>query len=982
LRRRRGRSEKFEITNLGDDPIFSRFLIKGATGRTYEISLWHVKESIHHCSCPDFTSNGLGTCKHVEAVLHHLREAAPEALTAAEQGACRTPALVYLDTSVSPPRLRSFVGDGAPAGAEALINRVFGKRGLLAPKKVKEGIDTLLAEAEAKGVLVAPAARDFATVLRQEEELAEQQAKAAAELDALIADLPRLKAALPADATAVQKAFASRLAGLPDWQLAGARHLVAQGRAFLADAPELDKIPQTLAACEFLRHTGRGNRFLLVCPSSRRTAWRAAVTQYAGVEPRIVGGSTNDELARSETDSPYAIVSYNRLYRHLDRLRPTVWSVLVLDEAQRVKTWPASTGQAIKSFRTPFAFVLSSTRLEQRPEAFFYTAQLLHPHLLGPAWSFLEEHVVRDGRGAVAQVKPATDAVVACGSRWLCRTPADLSAPLPGISAFELVVDVTQYQHRKLDPVLRTLLAMARVNQAWSPFEREEVVRLLGSTRTVCSAPELIKAGLPGSPKLEEMRQLVEDLSCDWGKRVVILCREEPVAAKVAARLELMEVTISLLPAEETLKQRKALVTAFEKSTGPAVLVASDAALAGLSLAKAAQAVIHLDLPWSPVAVKQRVATYTPGDGTGPTVEFRLLCSGTPEQSAAQTIRKRPDYMASIVSDPVKEIAGLPEGDEWALRELLRVVVDETMVLRPRKAMLSGKAPAAPAKAFTLRGLKLKEKAKRPRAPQARYLVGDGRTDEAGKPGAASAAPASGALPAARGRPAAAPAGAAPAAAAKPGVATGASPAPAGAPAAKPGVVGDVVVLGLETREDRITASQPAQVQALGLAVAVTYSFQNNTFTAWKPEFISDLVRTLLAAKLVVGYNPHAFEYKILAPYTGRNLTKIPTVDLMMEVTKAMGKKLPFDLVIIPTLEKAWSADRSQATALFKQGKLREAAALCTEGVKVLRDFLLHTVRQGQFFYKASPTVDKTACNTALRDRIDPNLLRLVASRG
>ena len=68
-----------------------------------------------------------------------------------------------------------------------------------------------------------------------------------------------------------------------------------------------------------------------------------SVVRYCDLMPRIVGGATFEELARADADSPYAVTSYNRLYRHMDKLGDTEWDTLVLDEVQRIKSWPAPT---------------------------------------------------------------------------------------------------------------------------------------------------------------------------------------------------------------------------------------------------------------------------------------------------------------------------------------------------------------------------------------------------------------------------------------------------------------------------------------------------------------------------------------------------------------------------------------------------------------------------------------------------------------
>src|SRR5438309_753595 len=69
-RRVRARTEDFRITNTAPrHPIFSNFRVKSTSGLTYLVEIRDVAERQFACDCVDFRINGLGTCKHIEAVL-------------------------------------------------------------------------------------------------------------------------------------------------------------------------------------------------------------------------------------------------------------------------------------------------------------------------------------------------------------------------------------------------------------------------------------------------------------------------------------------------------------------------------------------------------------------------------------------------------------------------------------------------------------------------------------------------------------------------------------------------------------------------------------------------------------------------------------------------------------------------------------------------------------------------------------------------
>src|SRR6266478_993490 len=71
-RRARAQAEDFRVSNSDPrHPIFSNFRVQSGSGLTYSVEIRDVRQRQFACNCVDFQINGLGTCKHVEAVLLH-----------------------------------------------------------------------------------------------------------------------------------------------------------------------------------------------------------------------------------------------------------------------------------------------------------------------------------------------------------------------------------------------------------------------------------------------------------------------------------------------------------------------------------------------------------------------------------------------------------------------------------------------------------------------------------------------------------------------------------------------------------------------------------------------------------------------------------------------------------------------------------------------------------------------------------------------
>ena len=75
LRRQFAEKQNFEVTNVGDHPVFSDFRVfNPLSGKTYKVAIRSYEFGDNFCTCPDFKINELGTCKHIEYVLKQLKE--------------------------------------------------------------------------------------------------------------------------------------------------------------------------------------------------------------------------------------------------------------------------------------------------------------------------------------------------------------------------------------------------------------------------------------------------------------------------------------------------------------------------------------------------------------------------------------------------------------------------------------------------------------------------------------------------------------------------------------------------------------------------------------------------------------------------------------------------------------------------------------------------------------------------------------------
>jgi uncharacterized Zn finger protein len=71
-RKKRARSEKF--TCIRGDMFKGDYLVINQAGRQYNVTLHDPVKDSGHCSCPDYLTNGLGTCKHIQFMAGFLKK--------------------------------------------------------------------------------------------------------------------------------------------------------------------------------------------------------------------------------------------------------------------------------------------------------------------------------------------------------------------------------------------------------------------------------------------------------------------------------------------------------------------------------------------------------------------------------------------------------------------------------------------------------------------------------------------------------------------------------------------------------------------------------------------------------------------------------------------------------------------------------------------------------------------------------------------
>ncbi len=160
------------------------------------------------------------------------------------------------------------------------------------------------------------------------------------------------------------------------------------------------------------------------------------------------------------------------------------------------------------------------------------------------------------------------------------------------------------------------------------------------------------------------------------------------------------------------------------------------------------------------------------------------------------------------------------------------------------------------------------------------------------------------------------------------------------------------VVLDVETRFSAAEVGGWHKADRMGVSVAVLYDSRTDAFTAYEQNAIPALVEVLRTAPLVVGFNTIQFDYAVLQPHAGGyNLRSLPSLDLLVQIHRALSFRVSLDNLAGATLGTQKSADGLLALRWWKEGKIKEISEYCQKDVAITRDLFLFGKTHGYLMF-------------------------------
>ena len=159
-----------------------------------------------------------------------------------------------------------------------------------------------------------------------------------------------------------------------------------------------------------------------------------------------------------------------------------------------------------------------------------------------------------------------------------------------------------------------------------------------------------------------------------------------------------------------------------------------------------------------------------------------------------------------------------------------------------------------------------------------------------------------------------------------------------------------VITFDIETRmvtpgRGRLDAS------AMELTVVGIHDSLSDEYSSFLKDELGKLWEIMERADLLVGYNSDMFDIPILNKYYPGDLARIPSLDLMVEVQKVLGRRLRLDSLARATLGRGKTGDGGKAMTWWEEGKYDLVRKYCIEDVRLTRELYDYGIKNGSLKY-------------------------------
>lgn len=159
-------------------------------------------------------------------------------------------------------------------------------------------------------------------------------------------------------------------------------------------------------------------------------------------------------------------------------------------------------------------------------------------------------------------------------------------------------------------------------------------------------------------------------------------------------------------------------------------------------------------------------------------------------------------------------------------------------------------------------------------------------------------------------------------------------------------------VFDLETKFSANDVGGWHRAEKMGISVGVVYDSMLEGCVTYLEHEIPQLIEHLLRLKLIVGFNNKRFDNRVLSAYTNIDISALPTLDLLEEVTNHLGYRLSLNALAEHTLGVKKSGDGLQALRWYQEGNYEKLTKYCQKDVEITHDLMNYSLDKGFLLFR------------------------------
>ena len=663
LRKQFGEENPFVISNIGQQPVFSDYLVYNPhTINNYKVSIRDFDYKRNFCNCLDFKTNRLGICKHIAATIKFI-ETNNDLSDLRNEVFIGTYSSIYLDY-VGGRQVKLKIGTDNASQYEVFRKKYF-----------SDNFE-----------LLATSFPIFEKILQEAKEINSSFRCYDDALTYVIKIRENITRRIKLGDFFKKNSKFSDIDGalkvqLFPFQQEGVKFAARAGRSLMADDMGLGKTIQSIAVAEIYKKVLQTNSVLIICPTSLKYQWKSEIERFTHSSVQIIEGSSHKRREQySNNDAYYHIVSYNYIAQDIDFINETLEiDFVILDEAQRIKNWKTKVSKSVKRLNSNYTVVLTGTPLENRLEELYSIMQFIDVYQLGPLYQFVDRYQLKDPEtGKVIGYQHLNEIKLTLADTLIRRTKAEVLKELPERMDKNLFVPMTLEQreiHDEMQRLVSKLVSKWRKFGFLNEVDRQKLILSLSRMRMVCVSTFIIDQRTRKDTKVDELMNIVEEFLETNDSKVVVFSQWERMTRLIAAEFDKKGIEYDYLHGGIPSQKREKLLKNFKENPNSRIFLSTDTGGVGLNL-QSASLVINLDIPWNPAVLEQRIGrVYRLGQNRNVTV-INLVSTGTIEHKMLDVLKFK-SSMASGVLDGGEDTIFLDNDQFKGFMESLETLIDE-----------------------------------------------------------------------------------------------------------------------------------------------------------------------------------------------------------------------------------------------------------------------------------------------------------------